>query len=173
MSRFYRKIRRLLAVALGTAALSAPLVLSVSHLALAQLPKPPERGTPAGEPIPGGTRPDLACPKTQKPLTAIIANRGKDFTVSPYPSFWFYVPYQAGEIRYLEFAIKDPQTSKTVYRTALQLKGTPGIIEVTIPSESAFALAPGNIYQWDLLVYCQKNQIEEPDGSPEYCGKMV
>lgn len=128
-----------------------------------QLPAPPDTGTPEGNSTSGGTRLESTCKETKKPLTALVANNGKDFTLSKYPTFWFYVPYTPEEIGYLEFAIKNPQQFKTVYRTAIELKDTPGIIKVTIPPSEKHSLKLGQDYTWDLIFYCKSNRTDEPD----------
>lgn len=126
-------------------------------------PEPPLTGTPEGVTTPGGTRQFSGCPSKKKPLTALIANNGRDFTLLKYPSFWIYVPYTAAEINYMEFALKDPQEFKTVYRSAIKLKDEPGTIEISIPNDPKYALEKEKDYSWDLLLYCNRNSIEEPD----------
>ena len=62
-----------------------------------------------GTPTPATTRGDTwaNCPKTPKPLTALLANNGSDFTLSEYPTFWFYIPYAPERIGYMEFLLLD------------------------------------------------------------------
>ena len=146
---------------------SLPLVLvsqlTYSTLVAAQgeLPQAPDTGTPQGNPTPGGTRPEATCQQTKQPLTALVANNGKDFTLSAHPTFWFYIPYSSEEVSYLEFALKDPQEFKTVYRTAVELT-EPGIIKLAIPQETKYALELEKDYSWDLILYCNSSE-NEPD----------
>ncbi len=129
-----------------------------------KLPTPPPRGTPTGNKTPGATRNDqIWCKETSQPLTALVANNGKDFTLSDYPTFWFYIPYQSEDIKYLEFALKDGQNSTTIYRTAIKLEANSGIINVTIPDEKKYALEVGKNYSWNLLLSCQGNETYEAD----------
>lgn len=128
-----------------------------------ELPIPPDTGTPEGESTPGGTRPETLCKQTPTPVTAIVANNGKDFTLSSHPTFWFYVPYTPEETRYIEFALLNPQQQKTIYRTAIQTITTPGIIKITIPPEQQYEIESQKNYRWNLMLYCSANQTDEPD----------
>ena len=133
-------------------ALAQPHLQSYS----AALPAPPDTGTPLGSRTPGGTRPQIACQQKSKPLTALAANNGKDFTISEYPTFWFYIPYTAAEVNSVEFALKDVESvqTRTVYRTAVQLPEQAGIIKITIPEESQYALEANKNYRWELMLSC-------------------
>lgn len=134
---------------------------------LLALPEVPPNGTPEGDSSPGGSRnPDLdkACRKSNKPLISLLAaNNGRDFTSSPYPSFWFNIPYSSQEMRYIEFALKDMQANKMIYRTAVKLTEEPGIIKITLPQQEQYSLEIEKDYQWDFKVYCASNQTEQPD----------
>lgn len=125
-------------------------------------PSPPARGTPESPRTPGSTRPEQACPSMNKPLTPINHSQGRDFTLSEYPTFLFYIPYPPENISYLEFFIQDPQNLATVYRTQIQLAQAPGIIQITVPSEANYAFAPNKTYRWYLRLDCQPH-AEEPD----------
>ncbi|MDJ0732594.1 MAG: DUF928 domain-containing protein [Nostocaceae cyanobacterium] len=127
-----------------------------------QLPPPPDTGTPVGNSTPGGTRPQENCPSTKLPLRALIANNGKDFTVAKFPTFLFYIPYNPSDIKYIEFALTNPQELKTIYRTAIKYK-QPGIIKISIPQDEKYALALNKDNRWHLTVYCNANQSDEPD----------
>lgn len=128
-----------------------------------KLPLPPQTGTPKGNQTPGATRPENLCPSTNQPVTALMANKGKDYTLSGYPSFWFYIPYQPSAIKYVEFALKNTENSSTIYRTAIQLQNTSGIIKITIPQEEKYALKNENNYTWQLILSCEGNETYEPD----------
>lgn len=128
-----------------------------------KLPEPPQTGTPKGDKTPGGTRPEEKCPQVTIPLTALIANNEKDYTLSPYPSFWFYIPYQPPAIKSLEFALKNAINSTTIYRTAIQLKDSSGLIKISLPQEKQYALTEGINYRWELMLSCQENKTEDVD----------
>jgi hypothetical protein len=139
----------------------------VSAQILAQLslhatppPKPPSTGTPKGNSTPGTTRPAVACKQTNKPLTALNANNGSDFTVSANPSFWFYIPYTQGDIKHANFLLLDGQESKTIYETEIKLAAKSGLIKITLPANS---LQANQNYRWYLMVNCRASRSDEPD----------
>jgi len=126
-------------------------------------PKPPATGTPKGNSTPGTTRPEATCKQTNKPLTALNANDGNDFTASPYPSFWFYVPYNQDDVKYTEFTLLDAQERTTIYQTTVKLAAQSGLIKITLPSESKKMLQPNQNYRWYLMLNCQGSNSNEPD----------
>ena len=142
------------------------LALLISNNAPAagrQRPSPPRTGTPAGNPRPGTTRPVLNCPKTQMPLTAIVANNGRDFTASEQPTLWFYIPYRPEQISNLEFLLLDGSERNTIYRTSIKLASQPGMIKVTFPAGPQSALALNQNYRWRLNLDCAPDTTVEPD----------
>ncbi|MBL1177031.1 DUF928 domain-containing protein [Pantanalinema sp. GBBB05] len=128
-----------------------------------QKPTPPKTGTPTGNPRPGATRPALNCPQTQIPLTAIVANNGRDHTYSEHPTLWFYIPYHSEQISHLEFLLLDESERKTIYRTSIKLANQPGILKITVPAEPQTALAINQNYRWRLNLDCAPDSTIEPD----------
>ncbi len=131
----------------------------------AELPPAPDTGTPPGKPTHGGTRPDAICKNTPQPLTALAAYNGRDLTVSSYPTFWFYMPYQPQDIRQLTFTIEDVQKGsiRTIYQTNIQLNQGSGIIKIPVLKKPEYALEVDKLYQWKLTVYCTKNASNDID----------
>jgi Domain of Unknown Function (DUF928) len=130
-----------------------------------KLPQAPNTGTPVGDSTPGGTRNPVkfSCPNTKQSLTALVANNGKDFTSLEHFNLWVYIPYTQEQIEYMEFALKDSQKFKTVYRTAVKLTANPGTIKISIPNDPKYALEVGKNYSWDFMLYCRADKISEPD----------
>lgn len=126
-------------------------------------PPAPDTGTPKGEPTPGTTRPQATCPHTSKPLTALVANNGSDYTLSEHPSFLFYVPYAPDQISYMEFLLLDGKERRTIYRTAVKLTEKSGLIKVTIPSELQYSFKLNETYRWYFKVNCQVGRTDESD----------
>ncbi len=126
--------------------------------------KAPPNGTPTppGESRPGTTRDPETCQETDSPLTAIFANQGNDFTVSEYPTFWFYIPYAAEDIKLIEFLLKNSDNTKTIYRTTVQLTQQSGIIKVTIPSIPEYFLKVNQDYRWRLNLDCNSDSQKRP-----------
>jgi Domain of Unknown Function (DUF928) len=128
------------------------------------LPSAPDTGTPKGNSIPGTTRsPEIVCPATAKPLTALVANNGKDYTLAAYPNFWFYIPYNPTQINSLEFLLLDGEESQTLYKTTVKLTDKSGIIKIALPQEAQYALKVGQKYHWYFLLDCSQNPVLEPD----------
>jgi hypothetical protein len=127
------------------------------------LPQAPDTGTPENNSSPGGTRIDKnsTCKKTQKTLTSLLGIG--DFTLSKYPTFWFYIPYSSQEISYLEFTLKDTAELRTIYRTSIELTDKPGIIHISIPNEDRYGLELQTNHNWELKVYCVSKQKNQPD----------
>ncbi|MDJ0678846.1 MAG: DUF928 domain-containing protein [Xenococcaceae cyanobacterium MO_167.B52] len=142
---------------------SASLTGQTSRYLLSQLPKPPITGTPSGKSTPATTRPRITCQETDKPLTALFANNGRDFTVSEYPKFWFYIPYPSEEISYMEFLLLNGNERETIYHTAVKLKEQRGLIEIAIPAEPQYALKVNENYRWQFNLDCQPDSSAEPD----------
>ncbi len=108
----------------------------------------------------GGSR--SPCSSTSIPLTALtpVTNWGK--TVSPTPTFWFYVPYSPDEGHSGEFVLQDEKYND-VYRTPFTLPPTPGFVSLTIPSTQA-TLETDKWYFWSFKLYCG----EKPSSSPVF-----
>ncbi|MCP2727632.1 DUF928 domain-containing protein [Limnofasciculus baicalensis] len=164
MSNKHSKIAVTIALVLGTLIGSCPLAKTQpSKQANSERPKPPDTGTPSGDPTPGTRRPEASCKETGKPLTALFANNGKDFTVSEYPTFWFYIPYPPEDISDMEFFIVEETTDKPIYDVSIKLTEKPGIIKIAMPTESKYALKLNETYRWRLNLDCQPNKSIEPD----------
>ncbi|MDF5740020.1 MAG: DUF928 domain-containing protein [Nostoc sp. S13] len=83
-------------------------------------------------------------------------------TTEEHPTFWFYVPYIKNFANLsAEFVLQD-QEENDVYRHAIALRTTPGVIDVPLPSTVA-PLQVGKIYRWYFKVYCyQQDQTIPP-----------
>ena len=139
------------------------MLLAIALSAPATRPKAPKTGTPVGHSTPGTTRPEAACPDTPKPLTAIFANRGKDYTVAKYPSFYFYIPYTSQQVSSIEFLILNETETKTIHHSLVELQDRPGIIKVQLPKDAKNALEVDRTYQWRFNLDCQPDETIAPD----------
>lgn len=131
-----------------------------------ELPEVPDTGKPETDSAPGATRTgseDLGyCSPTDLPFTSLLAQNSVDYTISAFPTFWFYVPYLPEEIKYLEFRLTQLESKQIIYRTALELTKS-GIIGITLPQESQYSLIPEQDYLWEVIVYCVNNETTQPD----------
>ncbi|MEQ8970142.1 MAG: DUF928 domain-containing protein [Coleofasciculus sp. C1-SOL-03] len=115
-------------------------------------PKPPD-SEPAEERNPGGTR--GSCEKTDQPFTPLLPltnNEFSGYTLSGYPTLWFYIPYQTSSLHSGKFTLEDEQQN-TIYRQEFSLPQTPGLIKISLP-QTAPPLAPNQRYTWKLMLYC-------------------
>lgn len=158
-----KKTRMLLRLAYLTIFMLFAQVIIQPNLQAAAPPKPPSTGTPKGNSSPGTTRPEAICKQTSKPLTALNANNGNDFTVSENPSFWFYTPYTQNDVKHTEFLLLDGQESTTIYRTTIKLATKPGLIKVSLPVNPQNSLQPNQNYRWYLMLNCRASRSDEPD----------
>lgn len=133
--------------------------------AVAALPPPPDTGTPDGQRIPGGTRPELtgACKQTDLPPTALVPEDGKGLTTAEHPVFWFYIPYAPKDIQSIEFSLHNRKETTTLYRTALQLTKTPGVIGIPLPPIPKHSLNFNESYHWYFVVNCVPTKTFEND----------
>ena len=150
--------------------LSTISLISISYSVVAQevanLPPAPSTGTPDDSFSAGGTRSEpnsnQTCDSTNPSLVYLLDSGIRDFTVSAHPIFWFYSPYTVGQIGYLEFTLADVQTTKTIYRSKIDLREQSGIMGIALPQEQKYALEPNKDYSWNLQIYCSPTE-DQPD----------
>ncbi len=112
--------------------------------------KPPKRGAP-GNRRGAGSRP--LCPASKKPFTAIVPVTNWGDTISPYPTFWLYVPYQKGSV---ELRLLDENTKIPIAETTLSVQNGPGIMGLRLP-QSFPPLVAGKSYRWQFFFLCNKS----------------
>lgn len=104
-----------------------------------------------------GSRGD--CPPVDGQLTALVPSNNFGSFVEPYPTLWFYVPYQSREVAVAEFSLQDEQNND-VYRTHFSLPQTPGIVSLNL--EVAQPLKLNQKYQWYVKIYCNQQKLSTP-----------
>lgn len=147
------------------------ILFPFSQLALTQedsdLLRPPDTGTPDERTSPGGSRtePDkiIVCQNKEISIIPLTGNQTKEYTVSEYPSFWFYIANEIDAIEYLEFLLEDSETKEIIYQTEVQISPTAGIIEVALPQQSQNSLKLNKNYAWYLRGYCSADFRDKPD----------
>ena len=120
---------------------------------------PPDSNTKPG----GGLDPSKSCKSTSKVLTFLAPQKNPRLTTSPHPTFWFYVPYAAEDIKKGEFVLVTQDEKTLVYKASFQLPKTPGIVNISLPTSANNALAEGQSYHWYLRIYCQTNTNDRAD----------
>ena len=124
---------------------------------VAELPKPPQRGTPEGSSTAGGSRtePEASLSGCQGDSIAYLLDSGiRDYTIAAYPSFWFYVPFGERKAIDAKFSLAESSTGKIVYQRGIDLQKPSGIIGVALPQEQQYALKPNQDYVWQLQINC-------------------
>lgn len=130
------------------------------------LSKPPvNRGAPTDR-RGAGTRGE--CPAVSMAPTGImptVASNNTQFvignTATEYPTFWYYIPYNAEKIHSVKFAIVDEKENLlTKEPIPVNISGTPGIISFTLPKTEQ-PLKPGQYYHSYLLIDCNPQSRSE------------
>jgi Domain of Unknown Function (DUF928) len=111
----------------------------------------------------GGLDPSKSCKRTNKLLTFLAPRQNHRVTTSPYPTFWFYIPYAAEDIKNGEFVLVTQDEKTLVYKASFQLPKTPGIVNISLPASANSALSEGKFYHWYLRIYCQTNTNNRAD----------
>ncbi len=106
----------------------------------------------------GASRGECRASTITSNLTALIPDTPVALTVSPAPTFWFYVPYTLTAKHSAELVLKDNQ-GNFVYKNRFSGKDiSPGIISLSLPS--TVALEINQDYDWYFLIYCDR---QNPD----------
>jgi hypothetical protein len=101
------------------------------------------------------------------PLTALTPNNNVVTTVSGNPTLFWYVPKtQAKSAEFVLFD-KDREKLNEIYRTTVAVKGTPGIVKLSIPA--SVSLERGKQYLWKFSVICES---ENGGGAPFVAGAI-
>ena len=83
-------------------------------------------------------------------------------TVSAYPTMFWSVPATAPTFG--EFVLLDQETE--VYSSRFQLSGKPGVIAISLPSDSGIPpLQVGKDYRWKFQVVCGNEQFMATEGN--------
>jgi hypothetical protein len=161
-----------------SSALGLKLVLITVCLALIQIPqallaqgipqswearqyKPPRGiGTP-GRLEGGGTRnPGNSCSTAGKALTALVPSSRFGVTVSPYPTFFVYMPALSSQTSSLpvEFLLEDTD-GNNIYKARFGTSSKSGILTLKLPSQAGLPpLKMGQDYKWRFSIICQPDE---------------
>lgn len=122
-------------------------------------PTSPNTGTPEGNSEPTITRsPGGECPEVDIPLTSLVARQGNDFTQNAEPTLWFYLPYEAEDIREVELIIVDELGQHTLFQTSMEMQQSPGFLAMQVYPHADNELTPGTNYKVTLNVYCDRSE---------------
>lgn len=121
-------------------------------------PPPPDIGEPGQRSEAGSRGCEDMQPLTSshKQLTALVPVYSNSelvlgATISPAPTFWFYIPYKPPFPG--KFVLRD-KDGNLVYQTDVTLPQTPGVVSLSLPRTVAPRLI-GKRYHWFLKIYCK------------------
>jgi hypothetical protein len=97
----------------------------------------------------GGGQRGPICVRGKIPLTALAPSNNLGTTVSGNPTLFWYVPQT--EAKSAKFVMLDKQDNE-IYTTILPLKGTPGVVKLSLPAN--VSLQPGQDYTSELTLNC-------------------
>ncbi|MBN3926228.1 DUF928 domain-containing protein [Nostoc sp. NMS4] len=132
-----------------------------------QPPIPP--GSPPGGRVRGGAkRGEPGCPTSKIDLTALVPSTEEPNSVINVwgqttverPSWFFYVPYTKNSPYAVEFVLQDSDANE-IYQKAIALPDKPGIIRVSLPSNTP-ALAVDKQYRWFFSINCDQQKNSPP-----------
>lgn len=144
-------------------ALTLMSIISYGEIAQAQLISRPKISAEPPSLPPGTGKPDDRTPGgTRGPCEEIVGvsftpllpvnNAGfSGYTITGYPTFWFYIAYKSQDISG-KFSLTDAQ-NKQVYQTKLKLPQTPGFVSISLPVTEK-ALEKNQAYRWNLTLNC-------------------
>lgn len=122
------------------------------------LPPAPETGSPEGDFSAGGTRGNkprnFVCGHKSLNIFYLLGDRNREFTLSAYPSFWFYISNRINKTTQIKFVISELKTGNKVYERVIQGTNKSGIIGITLPKDQQYALSSEENYSWSLIVDC-------------------
>jgi hypothetical protein len=144
-------------VLVGQIALTSPALATQSNTVQLRKGNPPPPPKNPGDTSPGGRRDPANCPQdpeTTSPVLTALSPDQPGSTVAERPIFFVYVPKTSAKTA--EFSLRDRSTGRGVYRSKIVLNNTPGIIKISLPSQSP-TLETGKRYSWSVSLICNPN----------------
>ncbi|MFG6101111.1 DUF928 domain-containing protein [Leptothoe sp. EHU-05/26/07-4] len=147
--------------------ITAALAQSINQTTVSQRPpEPPSTPLPPNRTTPGGGLNPLTslCHAFNEDLRALIPVENPVLTTAAQPTFLFFNPFAADQVRYGEFSLLLwPGEQQRHYHVRFTLPESPGIVSVTVPSLPEYALAEDQPYRWYFQLYCHDNINDQPD----------
>jgi Domain of Unknown Function (DUF928) len=124
---------------------------------------PPPNSTRSGGSLGASSTCDNPTQTDSPRLIALVPIENPVLTTSAHPTFLFYVPYGSKQVKFGEFSILTGSAETTrLYRTRFTLPETPGVVSISLPSDSE-AIAKDVFYHWYFKLYCQENTSSRAD----------
>lgn len=164
--KWQRKIykRAIALVTIGSIFLSTTPSRSIEELVQNNLPLPPDTGSPEEDFSAGGTRDShqlqQICGEKSQEILYLLGNKNRELTLSVHPTFWFYIPEQFNPAAQINFVLTEVETGKKIYDRLVQLPKQAGMLGISIPAKSEYALSPQVNYRWSLEINCTELEQE-------------
>lgn len=129
-------------------------------------PTPPQNPPPNGSRPGGGLAPasPSSCSLGNDSMQALVPVKNPVLTTTDRPTILFYIPFKADQVQFGEFSLLPwPAEQQRLYSIRFTLPQTPGIVSVTLPSQSGETLKPGEYYHWYFQLYCRNGNPRQPD----------
>lgn len=132
---------------------------------ISQAPPNPPPSPPPNDTRPGGglgPQDALSCNSLNRSVRALLPVTNPVLTTTNSPTFLFYIPFAADQIRVGEFTLLTwPGEEQRLHQVRFTLPQTPGIVSVTLPPQTG--LQEGNSYRWYFQIYCKDGTGTQPD----------
>lgn len=80
-------------------------------------------------------------------------------TVSDHPKLFVHIPQLTAQEAQANFLVLNQTGSEIIYEETFAVSGTPGVVEFSIPANTA-ALEVGKTYKWSVEVVCDPNDSD-------------
>lgn len=145
---------------------SAQLVSDLVHNStIAQRPPAPPPSPPPNDTRPGGglgSHDPLLCNSLNQSIRALLPVANPVLTTTDSPTFLFYVPFAAEQVKFGEFTLLTwPGEQQRLYQVRFTLPKTPGIVSVKLSPQPV--LQQGKSYRWYFQLYCRNGAGTQPD----------
>lgn len=128
------------------------------------LPQVPNTGSPEEDFSAGGSRDKYRftqiCGEKGQKIAYLLGNKNREFTVSAYPTFWFYIFNNTKQLKQIKFILTELETGNKIYDRVIQVSEIEGTIGISIPAEPQYALSTNVNYSWSLAVDCIESSDE-------------
>ncbi|MEL6223148.1 MAG: DUF928 domain-containing protein [Cyanobacteria bacterium J06627_8] len=119
-------------------------------------------GRASGRTRGGAVRDELCSAEAQgKSLVALVPESNQGDTISPHPTFFFYIPFSSRQNRDLaaEFMLLTEERNYLLDAPLrVSLPDQPGIVKVTVP-DTFTGLAVGERYNWYFSILCEEWEL--------------
>ena len=118
-------------------------------------PSPPPHRLPPNRVRPGGGLDGVnqACHSNGIPLTALLPTANPVYTAIAHPTFLFYLPDTPAAVDFAEFILLSADEKQQIYTTQF-VPSQSGIVRLSLPNETRYALNRGEAYRWYLNLHC-------------------